>query len=148
MIKPTIIDHVHIKVTDLTRAERFYTELLGSQVTERVGNRYVFLTAGQRHHDIALQNVGPDALVPPPRSVGLYHFAIELEDLPALADALRILEAAGVPVQVADHGISVAIYFADPDGNGIELYVDTRSRRSLWQGIDEPVDYAALFATD
>ncbi len=82
--------------------------------------------------------------MPPPRSVGLYHFAIELEELPALADAFRVLQAAGMPVQVANHGISLALYFTDPDGNGIELYVDTRSRRSLWQGIDEPVDYVSL----
>ncbi len=101
-------------MTDFVRAESFYTELLGFKVTDRVGNKYVFLTVGRRHHDVALQNVGTGAPVTTPRSVGLYHFAIELEDLPALVEAFRILQAAKVPIQVANHGISIPLYFADP----------------------------------
>jgi catechol 2,3-dioxygenase len=146
MIRPQMIGHVHIKVRDLERAERFYTNLLGFSVTERVAGRYVFLTAGERHHDLALQYVGPDAPGPVARGVGLYHFAIELADRAALIDAARTLRAADVPAHLVNHGISLALYFADPDGNGIELYIDTREQRALWQGVDDPVDQALLAA--
>jgi catechol 2,3-dioxygenase len=62
---------------------------------------------------------------PPPGTTGLYHVAIRYPDRATLADALRRLVDARVPLQGAsDHGVSEAIYLADPDGNGIELYRD------------------------
>ena len=62
---------------------------------------------------------------PPPGSTGLYHVAILYPTRAALADALHRLVQAGIPLQGAsDHGVSEALYLGDPDGNGIELYVD------------------------
>jgi len=56
--------------------------------------------------------------------------AIRYPTRAALADALRRLETAGVPLEgVADHGVSEALYLHDPDGNGLELYWD-RPRES------------------
>ncbi len=141
------IGHVHLKVSDLARAARFYTEVLGFRVTERVGP-YLFLTAGWHHHDIALQELGADAARPQPHMVGLFHFAIELPDRRALAEAYRTLRDHGVELEAAvDYGISQALYFADPDGNGIELYVDTRGEgRPLWGGRTARLDLDALLA--
>lgn len=132
------LGHVHIKVSDLKRAVEFYTKLLGFKVTERVGNHYVFLTFGKAHHDLALQNVGPDAPKPEPHTIGLYHAAYELESEDELKRLYEKLNQAKTEVYPVDHGISKALYFSDPDGNGIEVYVDTRQWRNLWRGQDEP----------
>lgn len=128
------LGHVHIKVSELERAEKFYTNLLELKVTERVGNHYIFLTFGKAHHDLALQNVGPDAPVPPEHSTGLYHVAYEVDNIEELKKLYKKLTQAGIPMSPVDHGISKAIYFSDPDGNGIEVYVDSRHRRRKWQG--------------
>lgn len=119
------IGHVHLKVADLARAERFYRDALGFEVTMRRPGA-VFLSAGGYHHHLAL-NVWESAggAPPPPGTTGLYHFAILYPSRRALAQALRRLLDHGVRIDGAsDHGVSEAIYFRDPDGNGIEIYRD------------------------
>jgi catechol 2,3-dioxygenase len=146
MIELNTIGHVHLKVTDLKRSVKFYTEALGFRVTERVAN-FVFLTVSNRHHDLALQEVGHHAPRPAPHAIGLFHFAFELPDLRALADAYVRLREADVRITGAvDYGISKTIYFSDPDGNGLEFYVDTRHERPKWGGISHPLDLEALLA--
>jgi len=132
------LGHVHIKISDLKRAEEFYTKLLGFKVTERVGDHYVFLTLGKAHHDLALQNVGEGAPKPEPHAIGLYHVAYEAESESQLKSIYEKLKQQKIKTYPVDHGISKALYFSDPDGNGIEVYLDTRDRRKLWRGIDEP----------
>jgi len=131
------IGHVHIKVSDLKKAEKFYTKLIGFKVNERVNN-YLFLTLGKRHHDLALQEV-IDAKKPSENSIGLYHFAIEAKDLKELAKLYFKLKKEKIDVSPIDHGISKSLYFSDPDGNGIEVYVDTREIRKRWVGFTEVI---------
>jgi catechol 2,3-dioxygenase len=122
----TRIGHVHLKVSDLERSIAFYRDALGFELTGRYGRAAAFLSAGGYHHHIGL-NVWESrgGAPPPPGSTGLYHFAILYPTRTALADALRRLTAAGVPLSgAADHGVSEALYLSDPDGNGIELYRD------------------------
>lgn len=141
------IGHAHLKVRDLDRAIAFYERFLGMQVRERVGGHYAFLSGGDLHHEIALQAVGPAAPAPHPRGVGLYHVAFEVPDRAALAEAYRELTAAGVEVYPVDHRISWALYFDDPDGNGLELYWDTRKEpggEDLWHGNNVPLPAGAL----
>ena len=145
----TKIGHAHLKVRDLQRSIDFYTRFLGLEVTEVVGNLYAFLTAGIYHHEIALQNVGPDAPQPPSRGTGLYHIAFEVPDKRSFALAYRALHEAGIPVVVVDHYISWAMYFDDPDGNGLEIYWDTRSEpggRKLWHGDNAPLENDTILA--
>jgi catechol 2,3-dioxygenase len=120
------IGHVHLKVADLDRALRFYCDVLGFEPTGRLGNEAAFVSAGGYHHHIGLNTWESRGGAPPPRgSTGLYHVAILYPSRAALGDALRRLQAAGVPLQGAsDHGVSEAVYLRDPDGNGIELYWD------------------------
>ena len=138
----TKIGHAHLKVRDLQRSIDFYTRFLGLDVTEVVGNHYAFLTAGTYHHEIALQNVGSDAPQPPARGTGLYHVAFEVPDKRSFALAYHTLYEAGIPVVAVDHYISWAMYFDDPDGNGLEIYWDTRTQpggRQLWYGDNAPL---------
>jgi len=137
------LGHVHLTVTDLDRAVEFYTELLGLAVTERHAN-YAFLSFGEHHHDLALQ-AHETATSPPPNSTGLYHVAFEVDSLSALNDASQWLANREISVSPVDHGISKALYFDDPDGNGVELYVDTRQGGNTeWDGQSSRFDPAAL----
>ncbi|WP_158057895.1 VOC family protein [Halorussus halophilus] len=141
MAHPTKLGHVHLKVRELDRAVEFYTEVVGLDVTERVGDSFAFLSFGDHHHDVALQALGPDA--PGPSSgVGLYHTAFEVPDEDELGATLKRLEERGVEVSPVDHGISQALYFEDPDGNGVEVYLDTRERNDRWEwrGENERLD--------
>ena len=133
----TKIGHAHLKVRDLDRAVAFYTRFLGLHEVERVGNHYVFLSSGSMHHEIALQKVGPNAPQPSPYGTGLYHIAFEVPSRQALAEAYFALQAADVEIGPVDHLISWAIYFNDPDGNGLEIYCDTRrdpGGAEIWRG--------------
>src|SRR5215813_14124217 len=122
----TRIGHVHLKVADLERAIRFYRDVLGFELTQRYGQEAAFLSAGGYHHHIGLntwESSGGSA--PPPGTTGLYHLAILYPSRADLADALRRLREAGIPLEGAsDHGVSEALYLRDPDGNGVELYWD------------------------
>ena len=122
----TYIGHVHLKVSDLERAVRFYTEAFGFQVQQRWGDSAAFLAAGDYHHHIGLNTWESKGAPPAPRrSAGLYHFAILYPNRLELARALRRLVEHGVEIDgAADHGVSEAIYLHDPDGNGIEIYRD------------------------
>lgn len=120
------IGHVHLKVADLDRALAFYCGVLGFELKQRYGSEAAFVAAGGYHHHIGLNTWMSKGGAPPPRgSTGLFHVAILYPTRASLADALRRLIEARVPLQGAsDHGVSEALYLADPDGNGIELYRD------------------------
>jgi len=120
------IGHVHLKVADLERALAFYCGVLGFDLTQRYGPSAAFVSAGGYHHHIGLNTWESRGGPPPPAgTTGLYHVAIRYPDRRTLVDALRRLEAAGVPLEGAsDHGVSEALYLHDPDGNGVELYRD------------------------
>jgi catechol 2,3-dioxygenase len=127
MVDPQVrIGHVHLKVADLERALAFYRDVLGFEVTQRLGRDAAFLAAGGYHHHIALNTwESAGGSPPPPGATGLYHLAIVYPTRAALADALRRLIAAGIPLDGAsDHGVSESLYLRDPDDNGVELYCD------------------------
>ena len=119
------IGHVHLKVADLERALAFYRDVLGFEVTTtRPGA--AFLSAGGYHHHIALNTWESRGGKPPaPGTTGLYHVAILYPTRRLLAEALRRLIDAKIPLEGAsDHGVSEALYLRDPDDNGVELYRD------------------------
>jgi catechol 2,3-dioxygenase len=117
----TRLGYVHLTVTDLDRSLAFYQQMLGFQLHRREGAR-AHLGAG-----------GPDILLltenaaarQAPGTTGLYHFAVLVPSRLELARSLRRLAQMRWPLQgVADHLVSEALYLADPDGNGIEIYRD------------------------
>src|SRR5919206_3747417 len=113
------IGHVHLKVADLDRALAFYVGVLGFEEQARIGDQAAFVSAGGYHHHIGLNTwESKDGSPPPPGTTGLYHVAIRYPDRRTLADAVRRVVTAGVPLTGAsDHGVSEAIYLHDPDGN-------------------------------
>jgi catechol 2,3-dioxygenase len=120
------IGHVHLKVADLERALAFWCGVLGFELVQRYGREAAFVSAGGYHHHIGLNTwESRGGSPPPPGTTGLYHVAILYPSRATLADALRRLLAARVPLDGAsDHGVSEALYLRDPDGNGVELYRD------------------------
>jgi catechol 2,3-dioxygenase len=126
-----VIGHVHLKVADLQRTLDFYCGVLGFELTQRMGSSAAFVSAGGYHHHLAFNTWENRGGSPSPAgTTGLYHVAIRYPTRAALADALRRLEAAHIPLDGAsDHGVSEALYLRDPDGNGLELYWD-RPRES------------------
>ena len=126
-IDPAVrIGHVHLKVSHLNRALTFYCGVLGFQLTQRFGDQAAFLAAGGYHHHIGLNTwESRGGSQPPPGTTGLYHAAILYPTRRALADAMKRLRDADIPLDAAsDHGVSEALYLRDPDGNGLELYWD------------------------
>jgi len=127
VIHPEVrIGHVHLTVSNLNRALKFYRDALGFELTQRSGTSVAFLSAGGYHHHIGLNTwAGEGASQPPPGRTGLYHLAILYPNRRELARAFKRLFAHGVPIEGAsDHGVSEAIYLRAPDGNGIELCRD------------------------
>lgn len=122
----TRIGHVHLKVSDIEKALRFYRDLLGFEVTSRYGESAVFLSAGGYHHHIGLNTwESKSSTPPPPGHTGLYHVAILFPTRKDLAVVVKRLIDAKYPLLGAsDHGVSEAVYLEDPDHNGIELYRD------------------------
>lgn len=120
------IGHVHLKVADIERSLAFYCGVLGFQLTARYGTQAAFFSAGGYHHHFAVNTWESKGGQPPPRgATGLFHAAILYPSRAALADALRRLIAAGVPLDGAsDHGTHEALYLRDPDDNGLELAWD------------------------
>lgn len=142
------LGYVHLTVANLARSLAFYQENLGFKLHRRDGQT-AYLGAG-----------GPDLLLlteqPGARQIsgvtGLYHFAILTPSRLALAQSLRRLAETRTPVQgFSDHGVSEAIYLADPDGNGIEIYRDRPRSEWPWANgqlamVTDPLDVEGILA--
>ena len=150
----TRIGHVHLKVADLERAITFYRDVMGFELQQRYGDQAAFLSAGGYHHHIGLNTWESRGGTPPAaHHTGLYHTAFLYPDRKALGAALLRVVEAGVELDgAADHGVSEAVYFRDPDGNGIEIYRDRapedwpRSADGTLTMVNARLDLRALMA--
>jgi catechol 2,3-dioxygenase len=136
-LKPMALDHVNIFVRNAERSHRWYTDVLGLHTQDTMYHpgtqrlRAAFLACDKNHaHDIALFDVGDDAALPQKNQVGLNHVAWRMETLDDLAEMYRRLNDQKIPIRVADHTVSIGVYFSDPDGNGLEVYYELP--RSEW----------------
>lgn len=150
----TRIGHVHLKVANLDKMADFYAKVLGLEVMQRYGDQAVFMSAGGYHHHLGL-NTWHSKNGPRPGSnaTGLYHTAFLFPDRPALARAVLRARDAGVHIYgAADHGVSEALYFDDPEGNGVEIYRDRdpsdwpRDAEGILTMVNEPLDVDTLLA--
>ncbi len=137
-LKPRGWGHVVLKVRDLRRSERFYTETIGFTVVgRRAGTTY--LSLGGPYHDMALYEAGPLALMPGARSLGIVHLAFAVEDETALRRFYAFLKEKKVQILGAvDHVISRSVYVSDPDGYIVELFANVPVDE--WNGLPNPFD--------
>ena len=141
---------VHLTITDLDRSVGFYQDAIGLRVHGREDGTAAMGAGGE---DLVVMAEEPGAR-PAVGHAGLYHFALLHPSREQLADAALRLAATRTPIEGAsDHGVSEALYLADPDGNGIELYADRPRER--WPSTDggerirmftEPLDVQGLLA--
>lgn len=140
---------VHLRVADLDATGRFYRETIGLDEIERQEG-VAWLGAGTRR--LLALHAMPDG-----RRVhgapGLYHVAILTPRRGALANALaRLARRNPAGLGAADHGVSEALYLADPEGNGIEIYRDRqpeewpRNARGDLAMVTDPLDFDGLMA--
>jgi catechol 2,3-dioxygenase len=130
MIRLKKIGHVLLRVADLEKSTTFYRDVLGFQVAEQdpQHGRDVFLTLGDDFHTLDLvQHEKPDSAErPDPRNrIGVAHVAFQVATYEALRDAYATLQEHGVEIERAiDHVNQRSVYFADPDGNRLEIYYE------------------------
>lgn len=130
----TRVGRVHLRVRDLDGALRFYQQALGFQLHWQ---KEATAGLGAGGEDI-LRLTGDPQAANPGRAAGLYHFAVLMPSRSELARSLHRLVQTQTPLQgAADHWFSEAIYLADPEGNGIELYRDRP--RPEWPPIEDMV---------
>ena len=150
--KETTVGHIHLTVSDLERSLVFYRDLLGFEISARYGDSAAFLSAGGYHHHIGLNTwSGNDATPAPHGHTGMYHVAFLYPSRLELAKVLKNLIDVNYPLDgSANHGVSEAVYLKDPDGNGVELYVDRP--RAEWkvgndgmlEMVSEPLDLKSI----
>jgi catechol 2,3-dioxygenase len=125
------LGHVVLRVSDAARAEQFYNGVLGLPICARLDQgpvKMTFFSLGN-HHDFAVMQVsgtgGGEDRAGGRHAVGLDHVAFKIGDsLDELREAKAALERAGIRGRPTDHEVTKSLYFEDPDGNGVELYVD------------------------
>ncbi len=121
------LGHVVLRVTDRERAKAFYNGVLGLPVCahlDKDGMKMAFFSLGN-HHDFAVMEVSGEGSSRSDSAVGLHHVAFNIgTTLEELREAKAKLDAAGIATDPVDHEVTKSLYFRDPDGNGVELYVD------------------------
>lgn len=139
--KPTtFIGNVKIKVQNLERSIEFYRDILGFDILERTGSIVKLTTDGKRNF-LTLEQ--PEDVTPKERgTTGLYHFAILLPSRTHLANIVIHFVKNNIQFGSADHLVSEALYFKDPDGNEIEIYRDRHPSEWNWHG--EEVEMATI----
>ncbi len=136
-MKAHYLGHVALYVKDIERSLKFYRDLLGfKEVARMFDGKAAALSGGRTHHELLLLETGGDKPPMQGREPGLFHLGFKIGDsLEDLRAAKRELERGGVAIEgQSDHGVSQSLYMQDPDGNGVEVYVDTDP--ALWR--DDP----------
>jgi catechol 2,3-dioxygenase len=148
----THIQHAQFRVSNVGQAVAFYRDLVGLSALSADANEAV-LSESPGGTPLLYLVESADAEPRNPRSPGLFHMALLYGERRDLALAfMRLREHRWRFQGFADHGVSEALYLADPDGNGIELYIDRP--RDAWpyrggdlQMVTEPLDVDSLLSS-
>ena len=146
---PISVAGVALTVHDLSRVGDYYQRAIG---LSRIAGDGESLTLGAGGRPLLELRRDPAARQRGPREAGLFHTAFLLPARADLGRWARHAIAGRIPVQgMSDHLVSEAIYLADPEGNGIEIYADRPRADWTWQGgqvamATEPLDLDGLLA--
>lgn len=145
----TLLGPVHLQIASLDRSIAYYETVLGLRLVERTESRATLAAQASIHPLVVLHELPGARAMTSRGRLGLYHFAILLPDRASLGRFVVHLGDQGVRAGAADHLVSEAFYLQDPDGLGIEVYVDRP--RSEWKRVgrelmmaSDPVDAAGL----
>ncbi len=130
MAQPKRVGHLVLNVSDQDAATKFYTEVLGFEISMERPGFGTFLTCGKIHHDLALFQAAPDAAPVTPGGLGLNHMALQVENFDVLTEYHQKLSSSGIEMRTTDHGMTRSIYISDIDGNGIELFCNSQEKAS------------------
>jgi len=121
--RPAKLAHVVLRSRHYRESVDFYARVLGAKVV--FGNDFVsFLTYDDEHHRVAVANV-PGAPEAPKGAAGMDHVAFTYAHLGDLLQTYKRLREEGTrPVWCINHGPTTSLYYADPDGNRVELQID------------------------
>ncbi|MGH7872576.1 MAG: VOC family protein [Candidatus Binatia bacterium] len=123
--KITRVGHLVLKVKDLERSRKFFTEVLGfPQVGENDRGMIFFsFDVKDNHHMLALREAKPGAAMPDLEQVGMEHVSFEVATFAELQEVYRKFKQHDVKLRhTVFHGVAKSIYFYDPDGNVLEVY--------------------------
>jgi catechol 2,3-dioxygenase len=124
------VERVGLIVRDLDRVANFYRDVMGLEVVGEAGPAVALGVDGRA---LLILRHEPAAAAPPADMPGLFHTAFLLPSRRDLATWLRHAARLGVPLEgLSNHLVSEAIYLSDPEGNGIEIYVDRPSDTWVW----------------
>ena len=126
MPQPIRVGHLVLNVKDQETSTKFYTEVLGFEISINREGFGTFLTCGKIHHDIALFQAAPDAAPVTPGGLGLNHMALQVQNFDVLTEFYNKFQKLGVELRTTDHSMTKSIYITDPDGNGIELFCNSQ----------------------
>ena len=126
MPQPIRVGHLVLNVKDQEASTKFYTEVLGFEISINREGFGTFLTCGKIHHDIALFQAAPDAAPVTPGGLGLNHMALQVQNFDVLTEFHNKFQKLGVELRTTDHSMTKSIYITDPDGNGIELFCNSQ----------------------
>lgn len=138
----TRLGAVELQVSNLARSLEYYQQLLGLTVIAQDATTASLAGVGATEPLVMLREVAGTRPVAPGSRLGLYHFAILLPDRPAMGRFISHLSDIGARAGSSDHLVSEALYLQDPDGLGIEVYVDRP--RDMWRRADQEL----MMATD
>lgn len=138
MVTPSKLAHVVFRTNRLHTMVNWYCEVLGAKPVFQ-NDKIAFVSYDDEHHRIAFVAYGPFKEKPEGNHVGFHHVAFTYRDLGELLGTYERLKNQGIaPNRPILHGPTCSLYYADPDGNGVELqidsYADMADARGFMQG--------------
>jgi catechol 2,3-dioxygenase len=130
--RPRRLGHVVLNVRDLAASVRFYTDIVGLEVSDYIEDQMAFLRCGHDHHDLALAQIPRESTIAAdtyvPGRPGLEHFSYEVSSLAEIEETAAFLQEKGIEIVrgIGKHGPGENLFlvFKDPDGNYVEFYAE------------------------